>query len=52
MDSNLEYIYEHHVESSDGSSDEEEYSNETMMMQAVLEDAERAEEYMFLISRA
>ena len=40
MDSNLEYIYEHYVESSD----EEEYSDETAMMQAVLEGAERAEE--------
>ena len=46
MDSDLEYIYEQYVESSDGSSDEEEYSDETAMMQAVLEDAERAEEHV------
>jgi hypothetical protein len=46
MDSDLEYIYEQYVESSDGSSDEEEYSDETAMMQAVLEDAEHAEEHV------
>jgi hypothetical protein len=46
MDSDLEYIYEHYVESSDGSSDEEDYTNETAMMQAVVEDAERAEEHV------
>ncbi|XP_037418876.1 proline-rich protein 2-like [Triticum dicoccoides] len=32
MDSDLEYIYEHYVESSDGSSEEEEYSDETAMI--------------------
>ena len=42
MDSDLEYIYEQYVESSGGSSDEE-YSDETAMMQADIEDAERAE---------
>ncbi|XP_073358188.1 uncharacterized protein [Aegilops tauschii subsp. strangulata] len=42
MDSDLEYIYEHYVESSY----EEEYSDETVMMQAVLEDVERAEEHV------
>nr|XP_020183395.1 uncharacterized protein LOC109769063 [Aegilops tauschii subsp. strangulata] len=36
----LEHIYEHYFESSD----EEEYSDETAMMQVVLEDKERAEE--------
>ncbi|XP_020161215.1 uncharacterized protein [Aegilops tauschii subsp. strangulata] len=46
MDSDLQYVYEQYVESSDGSSDEEEYSDETAMMQAVLEDAERAEKYV------
>ena len=46
MDSDLEYIYEHYVESSDSSSDEEEYSDETAMMHAVLEDAEHAEEHV------
>ena len=46
MDSDLEYIYEQYVESSDGSSDEEEYSDETAMMQADIEDAERAEEHV------
>lgn len=44
MDSDLEYIYEQYAESSNGSSDEDEYSDETAMMQAVLEDAERAKE--------
>ena len=42
----MEYIYEQYVESFDGSSDEEEYSDEMAMMQAVLEDAERAEEHV------
>ena len=42
MDSDLEYIYEQYVELSDGSSNEEEYSDEMAMMQTVLEDAERA----------
>nr|XP_020148731.1 uncharacterized protein LOC109733935 [Aegilops tauschii subsp. strangulata] len=46
MDSDLEYIYEQYVKSSDGSLDEEEYSDETTMMQAVLEDAEHAEDYV------
>ncbi|XP_020154974.1 uncharacterized protein [Aegilops tauschii subsp. strangulata] len=45
MDSDLEYIYEHYVESSDGSSDKE-YSDETAMMRAVLEDVERAEKHV------
>nr|XP_020173952.1 uncharacterized protein LOC109759544 [Aegilops tauschii subsp. strangulata] len=46
MDSDMEYIYEHYVESSDGSSGEEDYTDETMMMQTVLADAERAEEHV------
>ena len=46
MDSDLQYVYEQYVESSDGSSDEEEYSDETAMMQAVLEGAERTEEHV------
>ncbi|XP_020192193.1 uncharacterized protein [Aegilops tauschii subsp. strangulata] len=46
MDSNLEYIYERYVESSNDTSDEEEYYDETAMMQAVLEDAERMEEHV------
>ena len=46
MDSDLEYIYEQYVESSDGSPYEEEYSDETTMMHAVLEEAERAEEHV------
>ncbi|XP_020152927.1 uncharacterized protein [Aegilops tauschii subsp. strangulata] len=46
MDSDLVYIYEQYVESSVGSSDEEEYSDETAMMQAVLEGVERAEEHV------
>ena len=45
MDSDLEYIYEHYVESSNGLSDEE-YSDETSMMQAVLEDAEHTKEHV------
>ncbi|XP_020167773.1 uncharacterized protein [Aegilops tauschii subsp. strangulata] len=48
MDSELEYIYEQFVESSDGSSNEE-YSDETAMMQAVLEDAERVLNFKALI---
>jgi hypothetical protein len=46
MDSDLEYIYEQYVESSDGTSDDEEYSDETAMMHAVLEDAEPTEEHV------
>ncbi|XP_020164006.1 uncharacterized protein [Aegilops tauschii subsp. strangulata] len=46
MDFDLEYIYEHYVESPDSSSNKEEYSDETAMMQVVLEDAERAEEHV------
>ena len=42
----MEYIYEQYVESSDDSSDKEEYSDETTMMQVVLEDAERAEDHV------
>ena len=42
----MEYIYEHYVESSDSSSNEEAYSNETAMMQVVHEDAACAEEYV------
>ena len=49
MDSDLEYIYEQYVESPVGLSDEEEYSDETMMMQAVIGDARRS---MFSVSRA
>ncbi|XP_020146844.1 uncharacterized protein [Aegilops tauschii subsp. strangulata] len=45
MDSNLEYIYEQYVESSDVTSDEE-YSDERVMTQAVLKDAERAKEHV------
>ena len=40
-----QHIYEHYVVSSDGSPDEE-YSDETAMMQSVLEGAERAEEHV------
>ena len=32
----MDYIYEHYVESFDGLSDEEDYTDETAMMQAVL----------------
>ncbi|XP_020196762.1 uncharacterized protein [Aegilops tauschii subsp. strangulata] len=46
MNSDLEYIYEHYVESSDDTSNEEEYTDEMAMMQAVLEDAVRAEEHV------
>ncbi|XP_020201396.1 uncharacterized protein [Aegilops tauschii subsp. strangulata] len=46
MESDLEYIYEHYVESSDGSSNEEDYTDETVMMHVVLEDAEHAKEYV------
>ena len=46
MDFDLEYIYEKYVESSDGSSNKEEYFDETVMMQAVLEDAEHVEELL------
>ena len=42
----MEYIYEQYVESSDGSSDEEEYSDEMVMMQVVLEEAECAEDHV------
>ena len=41
----MEYIYEHHVESSYDSSDEEDYADETSMMHVVLFDAERVEEH-------
>ena len=41
----MEYIYEHYVESSDGSSGEEDYMDETTAMHAVLVDAEHAEEH-------
>ena len=43
MDSDLEYIYEHYVESFDDSSD---CTNKMTIMQAVLEDAERAREHV------
>ncbi|XP_020172460.1 uncharacterized protein [Aegilops tauschii subsp. strangulata] len=46
MDFDLEYIYKHYVESSDGSSDEEDYMDETVMMHVVLEDTEHAEEHV------
>nr|XP_020193989.1 uncharacterized protein LOC109779775 [Aegilops tauschii subsp. strangulata] len=46
MNFDLEYIYEHYVESSDGSSHEDENSDETAMMQAVFEDAEHEEEHV------
>ena len=42
----MEYIYKQYVESSDGSSDKEEYFDETTIMRAILEDAERAEEHV------
>ena len=45
MDLDMEYIYEHYVESSD-LSEEEYYTDETAMMQVVLADAERAEEHV------
>ena len=38
----MEYIYEHYVESSD----EEDYTDETAMMQEVLANAECAEEHV------
>ena len=44
-----EYIYKHYVESTDGSSDKENYTDETTMMQAVLAGAERAEEHVLNI---
>ena len=44
MDSDLEYIYEHYVESADGLSDEEDCMDKKAMMQVVLEDVKRAEE--------
>ena len=46
MDSDLEYIYEHYIESSDDSIDDNDYMDKTWMMHAILEDAERAEEYV------
>lgn len=46
MYSDMKYTYEHYVGSSDGSSDEEDYTDETPMMQAVLTDAKRAEEHV------
>nr|XP_020159596.1 uncharacterized protein LOC109744861 [Aegilops tauschii subsp. strangulata] len=42
MDSNLEYIYEHYVEPSD----KDNCTDGTVMMQAILEDAEHAEEHV------
>ena len=42
----MTYIHEHYVELSDGSSDEEDYTDETAMMQMVLADAEHAEEHV------
>jgi hypothetical protein len=42
----LEYIYEHCVELSDGSSDEKDNTDEMAIMQADLEDAEHAEEHV------
>ncbi|XP_020173598.1 uncharacterized protein [Aegilops tauschii subsp. strangulata] len=51
MDFDLEYIYEHYVESSDGSSDEE-YSDGMVMMQTVLEDADHAKEYVLNFKRS
>jgi hypothetical protein len=41
----MEYIYKHYVESSNGSSDEKDYRDETTMMQAVLADVECVEEH-------
>ncbi|XP_020176688.1 uncharacterized protein [Aegilops tauschii subsp. strangulata] len=46
MHSDLEYIYEQYVESSNDSSNKEEYSDETAMMQVVLEDTEHANEHV------
>ena len=42
----MEYIYEHYVKPSAGLSGEEDYMDETTMMQAVLADAEPAEEHV------
>lgn len=42
MDSDMEYIYKHYV----ALSDEEDYADETTMMQAVLVDAKHAEEHV------
>ncbi|KAE8773485.1 putative glutathione S-transferase GSTU6 [Hordeum vulgare] len=46
VDSNLEYIYEHYVESSDGSFDLEDHTDDTTMMHAVLENAKHAEKHV------
>ena len=46
MNYDLEYIYEHYVESSNGSFDKQDYMGETAMMQTVLTYAERAEEHV------
>ena len=46
MDSDLKYLYENYAEPFDDSSDEEEYVDETTMIQAILADAERAEEHV------
>lgn len=45
MDSDMEYIYKHYIESSFDSSDKEDYADGTMMMQAVLADAECSKEH-------
>ena len=42
----MKYTYEQYVELSNSLSDEEEYSDDTTMMQAVLEEAERREEHV------
>ena len=44
----MEYIYEHYIEWSDNSSGEEDYTDETAMMQAVLADTERVEEHVLI----
>ena len=50
MDSDLEYIHEHYVELSDGSSNKEDYTNKTAMIKQSLK-AWRVRRSMFSISR-
>ena len=47
MDLNMESMYEHYIESSNDSSDEEGYAGTTTMMQAFLPDVERAEHVLY-----
>ena len=51
MGSHLEYIYKQYVDLSDGLSDKEEYSDETVMMQVSLK-TRSVRRSMFSISRA